>query len=114
MRKIPNRRGVLHLASELRDRTHKLIRRYEVTDAAVHDSRKLNGLLHQGNTSHDVFGDSAYRSAANEASRLVRTIGIVRARIKIGLQNFVYNVRRLATQEVPRFSFNMVSRLVAA
>ena len=27
------------------DRTHKLIRRYAVTDAAVHDSRKLNGLL---------------------------------------------------------------------
>ena len=50
------------------DRTHKLIRRYAVTDAAVHDSRKLNGLLHQGNTSHDVFGDSAYRSAANEAT----------------------------------------------
>ena len=40
------------------DRTHKLIRRYAVTDAAVHDSRKLNGLLQ--------FGDSAYRSAANE------------------------------------------------
>ena len=41
------------------DRTHKLIRRYAVTDAAVHDSRKLDGLLHQGNTSQDVFGDSA-------------------------------------------------------
>ena len=27
----------------------------------------------------------------------MRTIGIVRARIKIGLQNFVYNVRQLAT-----------------
>ena len=127
-----------------------MIRRYAVTDAAVHDSRKFNGLLHQGNTSHDVFGDSAYRSAANEATlkgrgfrsrihvraarghplskaqaaanraksrirariehvfgaqeiapggRLLRTIGIVRARIKIGLQNFVYNVRRLATLE---------------
>jgi IS5 family transposase len=132
------------------DRTHKLIRRYEVTDAAVHDSRKLNGLLRRDNTSQDVFGDSAYRSAANEATlkergfrsrihvraarghplskakaaanrvksrirariehvfaaqetapggRIVRTIGIVRARIKIGLQNFVYNVRRLATLE---------------
>jgi IS5 family transposase len=29
--------------------------------------------------------------------RLVRTIGIVRARTKIGLQNLVYNMRRLAT-----------------
>ena len=50
------------------DRTHKLIRRYAVTDAAVHDSRKLNGLLHRSNTSKDVFGDSAYRSAAIEAT----------------------------------------------
>ncbi len=30
------------------DRTHKLIRRYAVTAAAVHDSRKFNGLLHRG------------------------------------------------------------------
>ena len=29
--------------------------------------------------------------------RLVRTIGIVRARAKIGLQNLVYNIRRLVT-----------------
>ena len=32
-----------------------------MTDAAVHDSRKLNGLLHQGNTSHDVFGENRVR-----------------------------------------------------
>jgi IS5 family transposase len=132
------------------DRTHKLIRRYAVTDAAEHDSRQLDGLLCRGNTSRDVFGDSAYRSAAAEArlkaqgfrsriheratrghplskaktaanraksrirariehvfgaqetasgSRLVRTIGIVRVRAKIGLQNFVYNIRRLVTLE---------------
>ena len=122
-----------------------------MTDAAEHDSRQLDGLLRRGNTSRDVFGDSAYRSTAAEArltaqgfrsrihlratrghplskaraaanryvksrirariehvfgaqetapgSRLVRTIGIVRARAKIGLQNFVYNVRRLVTLE---------------
>ena len=119
-------------------------------DAAQHDSREFDRLLHRGNTSRDVFGDSAYRSAAAEAcltaqgfrsriharatrghplskaraaanrvksrirariehvfgaqemapgGRLVRTIGIVRARAKIGLQNFVYNVRRLVTLE---------------
>jgi hypothetical protein len=45
---------------------HKLIRRYEVTDAAVHDSQKLDGLLTKGNTSADVFGDSAYRSTEIE------------------------------------------------
>ncbi len=31
--------------------------------------------------------------------RLVRTIGIVRAKIKIGLQNFAYNIRRLVILE---------------
>ncbi|MBI3704317.1 MAG: IS5 family transposase [Rhizobiales bacterium] len=132
------------------DATHKLIRRYDVSDAAVHDSQKLDGLLNKANTSADVFADSAYRSAETEArlkargfrshihvratrnhplsqrqeeanrkksqvrvriehvfgaqetsagGRLVRTIGIVRARAKIGLQNLVYNVRRLVTLE---------------
>ena len=132
------------------DATHKLIRRYDVSDAAVHDSQKLDALLNKANRSADVFADSAYRSAEAEArlkardfrsrihvratrnhplsrrqeeanrkkskirvriehvfgaqqtsagSRLVRTIGIVRARAKIGLQNLVYNVRRLVTLE---------------
>jgi IS5 family transposase len=31
--------------------------------------------------------------------RIVRTIGIVRARAKIGLQNLIYNIRRLMTLE---------------
>jgi hypothetical protein len=31
--------------------------------------------------------------------RPLRTIGVVRARLKIGLQNLVYNIRRLATLE---------------
>ena len=132
------------------DAKHKLIRRYKVTDAAVHDSQQLDGLLNQDNTSADVFADSAYRSAEIEAKlkargfhsrihrrasrnhplseaqtranrkksairariehvfgaqqsslvgRIVRTIGIVRARAKIGLQNLAYNIRRLVTLE---------------
>ena len=132
------------------DARHKLIRRYEVTDAAVHDSQALDALLTKGNTSTDVFADSAYRSAEIEAKlkaggfksrihrrasrnhplsdaqtranrakskirariehvfgaqqssaggRIVRTIGIVRARAKIGLQNLSYNMRRLVTLE---------------
>src|ERR1700704_313463 len=130
------------------DAKHKLIRRYEVSDAAVHDSQALDALLTKGNTSTDVFADSAYRSAETEAKlkargfrsrihrrasrnhplsnaqtranrpksrirariehvfgaqqssaggRIVRTIGIVRARAKIGLQNLAYNIRRLVT-----------------
>jgi IS5 family transposase len=134
-----------HVNADVR---HKLIRRYEVTDAAVHDSQPLDALLTKANTSTDVFGDSAYRSAETEAKlksggyrsrihrrgrrnhplsdaqtranrakssirariehvfgaqqssmggRIVRTIGIVRARAKIGLQNLAYNIRRLVT-----------------
>ena len=142
------------LAAEIADGSdearHKLIRRYDVTDASVHDSQKLDGLLNTSNTSTDVFADSAYRSAETEAKlkargfrsrihvratrncplteaqeaanrrkskirariehvfgaqqtarggRMVRTIGIVRARAKIGLQNLVYNIRRLVMLE---------------
>jgi transposase, IS5 family len=132
------------------DAKHKLIRRYAVTDAAVHDSQMLDALLNRGNTSAQVFGDSAYRSAASEVKlkahgfksrihrrasrnhplshaqaranrnkskirariehvfgaqenspggRLLRAIGIVRARAKIGLQNLLYNIRRLVSLE---------------
>jgi IS5 family transposase len=46
---------------------HKLIRHYAVTDAAMHDSQELEGLLDTGNTCNDVFADSAYRSDEIEA-----------------------------------------------
>jgi IS5 family transposase len=132
------------------DAKHKLIRLYDVTDASVHDSQTLDGLLNKANTSDDVYADSAYRSAEIEGKlkargfrsriharasrnhplseaqevanrkkskvrarvehvfgaqqnapggRIVRTIGIVRARSKIGLMNLVYNIRRLVTLE---------------
>jgi IS5 family transposase len=49
------------------DAKHKLIRHYAVSDAAVHDSQKLDGLLQKGNTCNDVFADSAYRSTEIKA-----------------------------------------------
>ena len=132
------------------DAKNKLIRRYDVSDASVHDSQKLDALLNKANTSADVYADSAYRSAETEAKlkargfrsrihrrgsrnhplsdaqqeanrkksrirarvehifgaqenapggRLVRTIGIIRAKAKIGLQNLAYNIRRLVVLE---------------
>ena len=48
------------------DRRHKLIRRYKVTDASVHDSQALDDLLDDDNTASDVWADSAYRSAEIE------------------------------------------------
>jgi IS5 family transposase len=128
------------------DRKHKLIRRYHVTDAAVHDSQAVDQLLTRGNTGSGVWADAAYRSAEIEATlkarkltshihrkgkrgkpltqqaqksnrtkstvrvrvehifgaqandmggTLVRTVGLVRAKAKIGMKNLAYNMRRL-------------------
>ena len=136
------------------DRKHKLVRRYHVTDAALHDSQAVDHLLMQGNTGAGVWagrqccangssniGD-AYRSEEMEGKlhdmrlkshihrkgkrgkplteqakgsnrtkskvrvrvehvfgaqandmggTLVRTIGIARAKAKIGMKNLAYN-----------------------
>lgn len=131
------------------DQTHKLIQNYTVTDAAVHDSQAIDGLLDKeadaNGDKRPVYADSAYRSAEREAelaqqnitSRIcekgsrghplseeqkaanheksrvrsrvehvfgaqaqmgghwVRTIGLLRAKIKIGMMNLVYNMMRL-------------------
>lgn len=48
------------------DRAHGLVRRYEVTDAALHDSQVFEQVLDERNTSGDVWADSAYRSEEHE------------------------------------------------
>jgi IS5 family transposase len=127
------------------DRAHGLIRGWTTTHAAAHDGARLEDVLDADNTASDVWADTAYRSAKNEAmlarrglvSRIhrkkpqgrpmpqrtrranarksvirskvehvfahqkglmniiVRTIGIARAKLKIGLVNLAYNIRRL-------------------
>src|SRR6266478_573335 len=132
------------------DKAHKLIRKWDATDAAVHDSQKLDDVLDFSNTGKEVWADSAYRSVQIEAGlkekglqsrihrraarnrplserqksanttrskvrarvehvsghqqgsmggKIVRTIGIVRARFKIGMMNLGYNIRRLVQLE---------------
>jgi IS5 family transposase len=126
------------------DRRHGLIRRWAASDAAAHDGARLALVLDDQNTASDVWGDTSFRSAANEAllasrglvSRLhrkkprgrpmaartrranarksairaavehvfarqkramgltIRTVGLARAQVKIGLANLAYNVRR--------------------
>ena len=126
------------------DRRHGLIRRWTATDAAAHDDARLTAVIDAHNTASDVWADTAYRSAKNEASLaerglvsrihrkkpkgrpmpartrranarksavrsavehvfarqkgpmalVVRTIGIARAEVKIGLANLAYNMRR--------------------
>lgn len=128
------------------DNNCKLIRRYDVTDASVHDSQALRRLIDPMNTSADVYADSAYRSEEFEVelleagyrskihfkayrntpltkqqgrantcrskvrarvehifgyqansmkAGLIQTIGMARAKTKIGMTNLVYNMQRL-------------------
>jgi transposase, IS5 family len=127
------------------DVKHKLIRRYQVTPASVHDSQVFEDLLNKDNSSRAVWADSAYRSEeklkelkkrkyrehlqrkgcrhktltdreaqgnrtrsrirsrvehvfgvqAKRAGRLiVRAIGLVRVKAKVGLRNLAYNLDR--------------------
>lgn len=127
------------------DAQHRLIRRYVVTDASVHDLQVLGQLLDEDNESDVIWGDSAYRSEDTEdtlaligfdsqihergyrnhplseeqkhsnrtksqtrarvehvfgtwvmqmGGKLVRSIGIVRAKAQLGLKNLTYNLIR--------------------
>lgn len=59
-----------HVAEDVK---RKLIRGYEVTPAAVHDSKVFESLLDARNTSRDVWADAAYRS--EERMRQLRKTG---------------------------------------
>lgn len=48
------------------DKKHKLIRRYHVTDASVHDSNAFDEVFDEKNTSKDAWADAAYRSQQRE------------------------------------------------
>jgi transposase, IS5 family len=128
------------------DRGFGFIRKWAASDAAAYAGARLrNGLLDKSNTASNVWADTAYRRAANEAfmkkngfvsrvhrkkpkgrpmpnavrranaakskirSRVehvfakqkermrlfIRTIGIARAKVKIGMANLAYNFKRL-------------------
>jgi len=84
------------------DRGFGFIRTWKATDAAAYEGRVLReGPLDKTNTAGRVWADTAYRSKANEAfmALFIRTVGIARARTKIGLANIVYNVKRLIVLE---------------
>ena len=130
------------------DVKHKMIRRYDVSAASVHDSQVFEELIDDTNTNRAVWADSAYRSQklldlladlefrehiqrrarrnhplslrekrgnhtrAKTRARVehifgiqtmraggnlvIRTIGLARARAKIGLRNLAYNLSRFA------------------
>ena len=68
----PNRScvpGGVHTKNHVNvDRRYKLVRRYQVSDAATHDSKVLDDILDGDNTALGVWADSAYRSAEIEAA----------------------------------------------
>lgn len=127
------------------DTKSKLIRRFQVTTAKVHDSNVFEVLLDPKNSSRDVWADSAYHSekrisdlhavgyrehlqrkrsrhrkltkreqqgnrtrsktrsrvehifgvqAQRAGNSILRVVGIIRARAKIGLRNLAYNLDR--------------------
>ena len=80
-------------AQGFRSRIHKRGRRNcpltEAEENANHRKSKVRARIEH------VFG--AQENAPG--GRLVRTIGLVRARLKIGLQNLAYNIRRLVILE---------------
>jgi len=49
------------------DRSFGLIRQWTTTHAAAHDGARLEEVLDRSNTASDVWADTAYRSAKNEA-----------------------------------------------
>ncbi|MGH7248791.1 MAG: IS5 family transposase, partial [Pseudomonadota bacterium] len=133
------------------DKTHKLVRRYHVTDASVHDGVAFDAVVDENNSSKNLWADAAYRAQEREedlkargyrshihhkgsrghplsdakqavnkrrskirarvehvfgrqaqmGGKLVRSIGIVRARANIGLKNIAYNMQRFVFLVTP-------------
>ena len=79
-------RGLRSRIHQRASRNHALSKAQE---NANHQKSKVRARLEH------VFG----AQQTSPGGRIVRTIGIMRAKAKIGLQNLVYNIRRLVTLE---------------
>jgi IS5 family transposase len=77
----------------LRSRIHRRANRNHPLSKAQENANRRKSRV-RARIEH-VFG--AQQTAPG--GRIVRTIGIARAKVKIGLQNLVYNIRRLVTLE---------------
>lgn len=135
------------------DNKHKMIRKYHVTEASLHDTNAFDNVFDTKNTAKDVWADGAYRTQEREeklkaqgyrshihykgtrghplseakqqtntrrskvrvrvehifgrqhsmGGKLLRSIGINRAKTNIGIKNLVYNLQRYVflTRTVP-------------
>jgi IS5 family transposase len=78
-------------ARGLRSRIHqRASRNHPLSKAQENANRKKSKI--RARVEH-VFG----AQQTSPGGRIIRTIGIARARAKIGLQNLAYNIRRLVT-----------------
>jgi IS5 family transposase len=81
------------MARGLRSRIHQRASRNhalsKAQETANHQKSKVRARIEH------VFG----AQQTSPGGRIIGTIGIVRAKAKIGLQNLVYNIRRLVTLE---------------
>jgi IS5 family transposase len=77
----------------LRSRVHQRANRNHPLSQAQENANRQKSRV-RARIEH-VFG----AQQNSPGGRIVRTIGIVRAKAKIGLQNFAYNIRRLMTLE---------------
>lgn len=79
------------------DRRHKLVRRYAVTPASVHDSQKLDDVLDPNNTASSVWADSAYRSGETEAK--LKACGMTSRIHRRGTRSHPLNKRQQAANK---------------
>jgi transposase, IS5 family len=57
------------------DEKSKLIIGYEVTDASVHNSQPLNGLLTKKDKGQPLYADSAY--TGEEQEKVIKKVGMI-------------------------------------
>jgi IS5 family transposase len=57
------------------DQGHKLIRRYAVTDASVHDCQVFDDILDDENADRSIWADAAYRHAARGTRHARKSFG---------------------------------------
>jgi len=67
------------------DAGSKIITKYEVTDASVHDSQVLDNLLDENDKGEDFYGDSAYTGQSQE--KIVKDKGMVNKACEKGYKN---------------------------
>lgn len=90
---VRNRRKVFGYKNHIQiDVKHKIIRNWEVTHAAIHDSRVFDVLLDEKNSSRSVWADSAYGS--KESIMRITSRGFVDRLHKKGCKN-----RQLTSRE---------------